>query len=79
MSESMSERSLASHLTVAQVEALDRIHSRYGGVVWHPRDFWHPFDLPEGWVSGWVMRQSPNGMVEQAVYIGVSPDGEISS
>jgi hypothetical protein len=69
----------ASHLTAAQIEALDKIHGRYGGAEWHPRDFWHPFDLPEGWVSGWVMRRTPRGRVERAIYIGVDPDGGISS
>ena len=63
------------HLTNAQVEALDAIHKRYGCEEWHPRDFWHTFDLPEGYVAGWVKdRRGDN-----ALYVGVSKDGEVSS
>jgi hypothetical protein len=62
------------HLTEKQVEALDRIHARYGIETWDPRDFWHPFDLPAGYVSGWL--SSPGGTT---LYFGVSPTGEISS
>jgi hypothetical protein len=69
-----------NHLTTKQVEAIDRIHQRYGGAEWHPRDFWHPFDLPAGWVAGWVKRTTGRGNgPENAIYVGVSPDGEISS
>jgi hypothetical protein len=70
---------IASHLTDAQVEAIERIHKRYGGVEWHPRDFWHTFDLPDGWVAGWVKRKDRSNGPERALYIGVSPDGEVHS
>lgn len=34
-----------------------------------PEDFRHPFDLPEGWVAGWA----------GSIYVGVDPEGRISS
>ena len=69
----MTEGSL--HLTDAQIEALDRIHKRYQAESWHPRDFWHTFDLPDGYVAGWVVDRRG----EKALYVGVSSDGQISS
>jgi len=58
-----------AELTDAQDEALVRIHENYG-VTYDPMIFHHQFDLPPGYVAGWVGNQ---------IYVGVSPEGEISS
>ena len=61
-----------AHVTDDQAAAIINIHVRYR-VSLHPAD-WHPaFDLPPGYVAGWV------GGPEQRLYIGVSPEGDISS
>jgi len=74
MSDQMRWTPEASHMTDAQVEALDRLHRRYNVESWHPRDFWHTFDLPDGYVAGWVQRGTT-----RIIYVGVSPDGQVSS
>ena len=37
-------------------------------------DDWHldPFDLPSGWVSGWV---GGNNTTTPTIYVGIAPDG----
>jgi hypothetical protein len=53
--------------------ALRRLCGRYG-VEFDP-DHYHPaFDLPPGWIAGWV-----GGAERRLIYVGVSPTGEISS
>lgn len=73
------------HLTEAQVEAIKRLHARYHNDSPVYRDFYHPFDLPKGYVSGWIIAgyagvPYTNGDPRaKALYVGVSPDGEVSS
>jgi len=55
-------------MTDAQREALSTLCGRYH-VPFIESDFWHPFDLPDGWVAGWV----------GSIYVGCDPDGRISS
>lgn len=57
-------------MTEAQEKALADLHGRYG-VPFDPSTFHPQFDLPEGWVAGWV------GIGR--IYVGVSPEGQISS
>lgn len=57
-----------SKMTQAQRDALRRLCDRRGIVF--DEDRYHPqFDLPPGYVAGWVGN----------LYVGVSPDGEVSS
>lgn len=61
-------------LTRAQHTALVSIHDRYNG-LYDPAGFAPTFDLPPGYVAGWVTREDGT----HAIYVGVSPGGEISS
>ena len=66
-------------LTTAQEQALMRLCERYG-VAYEEADYLPAFDLPGGYVAGWVGgklgHQGPNG---PTIYVGVSLDGEVSS
>lgn len=57
-------------MTKAQEDALADLHRRYG-VAFDPSTFHPQFDLPAGYVAGWVG--------ENKLYVGVSPEGDISS
>ena len=64
-------------MTSKQIAALRAIVERYGG-TYDSTDF--PASgglegLPDGYVSGWVK----NGLGENRIYIGCSPEGAISS
>ena len=64
-------------MTIAQRDALRRKCADYS--VPFQEDHYHPtFDLPQGYVAGWV-----GGFDGQAtkptIYVGVSSEGEISS
>lgn len=61
-------------LTEDQLTALTGIHDRYNG-TFDPSAFAPAFDLPAGYVAGWVT--DANG--RQAIYVGCAPDGSISS
>lgn len=56
-------------MTSAQILALVRTCHNYG-VPFDPEAFSPAFDLPVGYVCGWI---------GTAIYVGVSPNGEISS
>lgn len=56
-------------MTSAQVLALVRTCHNYR-VPFDPEAFSPAFDLPVGYVCGWI---------GTAIYVGVSPNGEISS
>lgn len=63
----------AKDMTDEQVVALARLCDRYNEVFdaeWFTPDH---FDLPEGYVAGWV------GGPAEVLYVGCSPEGEISS
>ena len=55
-------------MTPAQELALRALAARYG-VPFSADDFRHPFDLPAGYVAGWV----------GPIYVGCDPTGRISS
>jgi hypothetical protein len=66
--------STSTTFTYAQVVALSRLHDRHG-LDLDLRNFTHQFDLPQGYVAGWVGR----GDTAPGIYVGVSPEGEVSS
>lgn len=55
-----------SGLSHAQVVALENLCWKYKD-TFDATNYTHPFELPEGWVAGWV----------GPIYVGCSPDGEI--
>ena len=55
-------------MTNAQRQALQALCERYH-VPFKPSDFKPAYGLPKGYVAGWV----------GPIYVGVSPDGQISS
>lgn len=59
-------------LTVAQRDALKALSDRYK-VQFDVEHYHRAFDLPEGWVEGWV------GGTHDTIFVGCSPDGEIHS
>ncbi len=65
----------APRITEAQEDALTALCGRYG-VEYDAAHYWPAFDLPEGWQAGWV--GGPDN-AEDTIYVGCSPDGEISS
>lgn len=62
-------------MTDAQELALRRLCDRYN-VKFHVDDYTPQFDLPEGYVAGWI-----GGLqsIRRTLYVGCSPEGEISS
>lgn len=64
-----------SGLTDAQILALAKLSARYGE-PFDPRYFIPQFDLPTGYVGGWI---GGYGAAERHIYVGCSPEGEISS
>lgn len=56
-------------MTPAQLDALARLHEAYR-VPFDPKKFTPQFDLPDGYVAGWV---------GDRLYVGCSPEGRISS
>lgn len=62
-------------MTDAQELALRRLCDGYG--VKFDADHYHPqFDLPPGYVAGWI---GGNVFLPVTIYVGCSPEGEISS
>ena len=58
-------------MTPAQLAAILALCERFSAP--YREDAWsHPFDLPEGWVAGWVGTPGAGG-----IYAGVSPDGDV--
>lgn len=55
-------------MTAAQEAALRRLCDGYH-VPFVPSEYSSQFDLPSGYVAGWV----------GPIYVGVSPEGEVSS
>lgn len=62
-------------MTPQQREVLQKLCARYK-VEFHHADYTPQFDLPEGYVAGWI---GGTGSGHRTIYIGVSPEGEISS
>lgn len=78
-------------MTDAQREALQNICQRYH-VAFNEDDYKPAFDLPDGYVAGWVggrehgfvWRADPSGGLTErgpktTIYVGCDPDGRISS
>jgi len=65
------ERDLAT-MTDAQARTLIDLCTRYR-VTFDPNDYRTQFDLPSGYVGGWV------GGEPGTIYVGCAPDGAISS
>lgn len=72
-------------MTEAQRKALTRLCERYG-VPFREADYWPTFDLPSGYVAGWI--GGPDGRPGDAantrengptLYVGVSAEGQVSS
>lgn len=59
-------------MTPRQYDALAGLSHRYS-VEFRPDWFTEQFDLPAGWVQGWI------GGPERKLYVGVSPEGEVHS
>lgn len=60
-------------MTVGQVGALVKLCARYS-VTFDPLHYAPSFDLPSGWVAGWI-----GGQDEARLYVGVDTEGQISS
>jgi hypothetical protein len=64
-------------LTLLQETALYALCERYH-VPYDPGHYRPAFDLPDGWVAGWL-----GGTAQQkigpTIYVGVSPEGEVHS
>ncbi len=58
-----------------QRTALTKLCERYDDVTFNPDDFRPVFDLPKGWVAGWVTDSHGVGRL----YVGCDPEGRISS
>ena len=58
----------ATMLTLEQEHAIQRKCRDYG-VAYIPGHYQPAFDLPDGWVAGWI----------GPIYVGVSPEGGIHS
>jgi len=56
-------------MTEAQQKALHDLCNRYD-VPFDPANFRPTFDLPEGYVAGWI---------GDKIYVGCDPEGRISS
>jgi len=54
-------------MTNKQITALRDLCERYG-VAFDPSAYTPQFDLPDGWVAGWV---------GTSIYVGCSPEGNI--
>ena len=74
-------------MTDAQRDKLQVLCDRYN-VAFNEADYYHPFDLPDGWVAGWIGGMNhaaslpgsdrPNNP-KATIYVGVSPEGDASS
>ena len=59
-------------LTRYQTAALAGLSKSYNA-TFNPAWFSPQFDLPDGWVAGWI------GGPAQHIYVGCSPEGDINS
>lgn len=67
-------------LTPKQEERLRQLCESYG-VKFDPAHYWPAFDLPPGWVNGWVGGYVEHGQGSEhpTLFVGVSPEGESHS
>lgn len=63
-------------MTPDQKNALMQLCNRYG-VTFVESDYGPTFDLPDGYVAGWVGGLMHEGL--PTIYVGVSPEGDVSS
>jgi hypothetical protein len=71
------QRRETDQLTVLQETALSTLCERYH-VAYRPEHYQPTFDLPEGYVAGWVGGADIQKM-HPTIYVGCSPEGRISS
>ncbi len=64
-------------MTREQIAALSALCGRYN-VQFNAADYRHTFDLPEGYVAGWVGGFAIQGE-HPTIYVGCSAEGVISS
>lgn len=71
---------MTGHLTPAQELRLRALCKNYN-VTFDPEHYKPAFDLPWGWVAGWIGGPGYNGLTENksTIYVGVSPEGESHS
>lgn len=62
--------------TFIQVTKILDMQDRYDE-PYHPEDFHKTFDLPDGWVAGWL--GDPRDGMPGQIYVGVGPDGWTAS
>lgn len=63
-------------MTSAQEATLRKLCGQYS-VTYDPAHYRPTFDLPDGWVAGWIGGPSQHG--RKTIYVGVAPNGEASS
>ena len=73
----MREHEPHHHLTFLQDVALAAICERYH-VDYRPEHYQPTFDLPEGYVAGWVGGADIQ-KTQPTIYVGCSPEGQMSS
>lgn len=68
------------NMTEEQRAALKRLCESYH-VEYRDEDYLPAFDLPPGYVAGWIGGNEHNGTRAgfKTLYVGCSPEGEISS
>jgi hypothetical protein len=72
-----------AEMTNQQAQTLRTLCERYG-VAYDPEHYTPAFDLPTGWVNGWVGGREHatlvlGGSARPTIYVGVSPEGEAHS
>lgn len=67
-----------NRMTEEQVIALYRLCVRYN-VPFREKDYYRDFSLPDGYFAGWVGGWTPGSARKKTIYVGVSPDGRVSS
>ena len=66
---------MANRLTVPQENAIRSLCDRYN-VRYMASDYLPQFDLPKGYVGGWVGGPSQR---DKTIFIGCDPEGRVSS
>lgn len=80
--EQTTRRDRRASMTSAQIAALSNLCDRYK-VEFDPMHYATQFDLPSGYVGGWIggpNHSSLDPMIDKpTLYVGCSPEGDISS
>jgi hypothetical protein len=79
MGQAVARRERFRSMTSAQVATLMRLCKQFG-VTFDPLDYAPQFDLPSGYVAGWIGGlDHGHGTENQTIYVGVDPEGAASS